>query len=323
MTAASDAEQLPPRRLLLVGRRAERLSHLSAAFGARGYRVATAAPGPDLWQAISSHDPQMVAIEMGGPGARGLDDLTSIKQLIPEDHFVPVIALFEEKTASAIIRTFQMGADDFLIEPFDVFELALRLEVLWRIKVLQDEILAANRRLHALAISDDLTGLCNQREFKRRLKLELDRIERFNIPVSLIFFDCDRFKQVNDTCGHAMGSHVLREVARIMVANLREVDVLCRYGGDEFVLALPGCPLDDAERVAERLRSLVAMTGFRLGADEVYITLSMGVAHADGGEPLTPERLLARADAALYVAKAQGRDQVRRYHPKMKVAKPS
>lgn len=305
-----------PRRLLLVGRNPEPLAHLSAALESRGYMVATASPGPQVWQAITQLNPQMVAIDVHEDDlVDPLADLTYIKELIPGELFVPVVALFQKKIPAHLIRGFQQGADDFLIQPFELFELVLRLEVLWRLKSLQDEILHANRRLHALAVTDDLTGLCNQREFKRRLTVELDRIKRFKIPVSVIFFDCDHFKQVNDTCGHAMGSHVLKEVGRILVASLRQVDILCRFGGDEFVIALPGCPEGEAMEVAERLRAVVGMTAFHLAGDEVFITLSIGVAGASVESPCDLDTLLKRADLALYAAKHRGRNQVRRYAP--------
>ncbi|MFN3197938.1 MAG: GGDEF domain-containing protein [Bradymonadia bacterium] len=319
MSAPSGDDQgLPQRRLLLVGRDLEVLGHLSAALGARNYSVATATPGPSLWRAITRSEPQLVAIDVASEDmVDPLDDLTRIKQMIPEDRFVPVVALFPEKIAGHIIKAFQQGADDFLIRPFELFELALRLEVMWRMKRLQDEVLAANRRLHALSVSDDLTGLCNQREFKRRLSVELERIERFDIPVSVIFFDCDHFKKVNDSCGHAMGSYVIKEVARILVANLREIDILCRYGGDEFVIALPGSTESEAAEVAERLRGLVAMTAFRMGQNEVYITLSMGVAGGAKGACRDLETILKRADLALYASKAGGRDRVTVYRPEL------
>ena len=117
-------------------------------------------------------------------------------------------------------------------------------------------------------------------------------------------------KRVNDTVGHAVGSHVLKEIARLLTANLRDTDVLCRYGGDEFILCLPGCGLERGLEAAERIRLLVKMSVFRLGSAEVSLTLSMGVEVSTRAAPLELDVLLARADAALYRAKALGRDRV-------------
>jgi diguanylate cyclase (GGDEF)-like protein len=197
------------------------------------------------------------------------------------------------------------------VRPFELFELILRLEVLWRMKTLQDQLLATNKRLHALSITDDLTGLCNQGEFKRRMTIELKRVPRFHVPVAVIFFDVDHFKRVNDSHGHAVGSHVLKEIARILVANLRDTDIICRYGGDEFVIGLPGCDLTRGVETAERVRELVKMSLFRLGPAEVQVTLSIGVEACTTEQLFELDTLLQRADSALYVAKEQGRDRVR------------
>ncbi|MFZ4736321.1 MAG: GGDEF domain-containing protein [Bradymonadia bacterium] len=298
------------RRLLLVGRDPMELAFLKTSLEPRGYTVAVAQPGEGVWGALEVLRPQIVGIDVHRGLNDPLEDLVRIKDMLPADLFVPVFALYPDKVPADIIRGFQRGADDFVVRPFELFELILRLEVLWRMKMLQDQILATNKRLHALSITDDLTGLCNQGEFKRRMALELRRVSRFSLPVAVIFFDCDRFKLVNDTFGHAVGSHVLKEIARILVANLRDTDVLCRYGGDEFVIGLPGCDLARGIETAERLRNLVKMSTFRLGAAEVRCTLSMGVEASTPETPWDLDTILKRSDKALYLAKAQGRDRV-------------
>lgn len=302
--------QREERRLLIVGRDAAELAFLKSSLEPRGYTVVGTAPGEGVWRALEQISPQLVAIDLQCGLEDPLEDLVRIKEMMPSDVFVPVVALYPEKIPADIIRGFQHGADDFLIRPFELFELILRLEVLWRMKALQGQILATNRHLQGLAVTDDLTGLCNQGEFKRRLAQELRRVGRFGVPVTVIFFDCDHFKRVNDTVGHAVGSHVLKEIARLLTANLRDTDVLCRYGGDEFILCLPGCGLERGLEAAERIRLLVKMSVFRLGSAEVSLTLSMGVEVSTRAAPLELDVLLARADAALYRAKALGRDRV-------------
>lgn len=303
------------RRLLLVGRDPAENGFLKDALEARGYAVYATLGGEDVWRAIETFKPQMVAIDVQPGLVDPLEDLARIKQLLSEGAFVPVLAIFPEKQPGSIVRAFQGGADDFLVRPFEHFEVVLRLEVLWRMRQLQDELVASNQRLRALSVTDDLTGLCNQTEFKRRMELELRRVNRFGIPVACIFFDCDRFKQVNDNHGHAVGTHVIKEVARILVANLRETDVLCRYGGDEYVIGLPGCDLKGGVETAERIRRLVGMSTFRLGEAEVSVTLSMGVSACHVGETPDLDRLLRQADEALYRAKRGGRDRVCAWSP--------
>ena len=300
------------RRLLVVARAPDQLDFLKHALEARGYAVVGTPPGEGVWAALEQSPPEVIIVNVDdrADGADPLQDLTRIKEMLPAQRFVPVLLLHPRLEAATVARGFQSGADDFLVRPFELFELALRLEVLWRMKGLHEAVLAANERLHALAITDDLTGLLNQREFKRRLGHELLRVQRFKIPVACIFFDCDHFKAVNDTHGHAMGSYVLREVARMLVANLRETDLLCRYGGDEFVLALPGSDAVAGFETADRFRQILAITPFIMGDFEAHITVSMGVSASTHEAPLGLDALLQRADKALYAAKAAGRDQV-------------
>jgi diguanylate cyclase (GGDEF)-like protein len=162
-------------------------------------------------------------------------------------------------------------------------------------------LLGENERL---ATRDALTGLANRRLFDESLQREVARAQRLAAPVSLLVFDVDHFKQVNDTYGHQTGDAVLREVADALVANTKNYDVAARYGGDEFVVLLPGCSRDDAVGVAERVRK-----GIARAVDGAPVTISAGVATVpdnahDAG------RLIAAADAALYEAKRMGRDRV-------------
>ena len=162
-------------------------------------------------------------------------------------------------------------------------------------------LLGENERL---ATRDSLTGLANRRLFDESLQREVARAQRLSTPVSLLVLDVDHFKQVNDTYGHQTGDSVLREVADALVANTKNYDVAARYGGDEFVVLLPGCRRDDAMRVAERVRK-----GISRAVDEAPVTISAGVATVPDNAS-DAERLMAAADAALYEAKRTGRDRV-------------
>jgi diguanylate cyclase (GGDEF)-like protein len=162
-------------------------------------------------------------------------------------------------------------------------------------------LLGENERL---ATRDSLTGLANRRLFDESLQREVARAQRLATPVSLLVFDVDHFKQVNDTYGHQTGDAVLCEVAEALVANTKNYDVAARYGGDEFVVLLPGCHRDDAMRVAERVRH-----GIARAVGEAPVTISAGVATVPDNAS-DAERLMAAADAALYEAKRTGRDRV-------------
>src|SRR3989440_5913037 len=166
-------------------------------------------------------------------------------------------------------------------------------------------------KVQELTVLDDHTGLFNSRHMKRQLESEVVRATRFGHPVSLIFFDLDHFKQVNDTHGHQAGSRVLAEIGRLLLGTLRSTDVPVRYGGDEFVILLPETSKDQAMECAKRLRGEISRWKFL--ADETYgplqITASLGVASFPDDARL-PEDLLRRADDAMYRVKAERRDGV-------------
>lgn len=179
----------------------------------------------------------------------------------------------------------------------------------------QAAIAVENSRLYAqverLATTDELTGLHNRRHFFELAKREFHRARRQGQPVSAIMLDIDRFKDVNDTHGHTVGDDVLRTVARRLKQNVREIDILGRYGGEEFVVLLPDTGRDTARQVAHRLRATVDDQPIATArAGEIRVTLSAGVAEATE-EISDPMALVDQADAALYAAKAAGRNCVR------------
>jgi diguanylate cyclase (GGDEF)-like protein len=167
------------------------------------------------------------------------------------------------------------------------------------------------QKVQELTVQDDHTGLFNSRHLRRTLEQEIVRATRFGHPVSLVFFDLDRFKQVNDTHGHQAGSRVLAEVGKLLLGTLRSTDVPVRYGGDEFVLLLPETSKDQAVDAASRIRTEIAGTQFLQNEPygPIRITASLGVATFPD-DAQSPEALIARADAAMYLVKQGRRDGV-------------
>ncbi|OGP52975.1 MAG: hypothetical protein A2Y65_05375 [Deltaproteobacteria bacterium RBG_13_52_11] len=160
-----------------------------------------------------------------------------------------------------------------------------------------------------LAITDPLTGLYNQRHFPKVAETEVQRTCRYGHPLSAIMLDIDHFKRVNDTYGHTVGDHLLQGVAESLRQELRGVDVIGRYGGDEFAIMLPESDLAVAKKVAGRLREAIALRKLNTAKGPVAVTASLGVTSVDCENP-TLEDLLSRADKALYVAKRRGRNRV-------------
>lgn len=179
-----------------------------------------------------------------------------------------------------------------------------------RIEQQQRELEHSNRRLAELAASDELTGLVNRRQFQLLLGNELERMRREGYRSSLLILDIDDFKPVNDVHGHPAGDELLRQVADRLRSRLRASDIVARWGGEEFLVLLPGADVHQARRVAEEQRTRLAADAFDLGTAEVSITVSIGVAalDVDADEPL--EEAYRRVDAALYRAKELGKDRV-------------
>lgn len=164
-------------------------------------------------------------------------------------------------------------------------------------------------QMHELASTDELTGVANRREFFRRGTLEIERDDRTHRGLAMIMFDIDRFKAINDACGHAAGDEVLAEIARRCESVIRGVDLLARTGGEEFAVLLPEADTEVARSVAERLRVAVADEPFPVRGDDRRITLTLGVAvRTDADADVAT--LLGRADRALYEGKQAGRDRV-------------
>jgi len=180
-------------------------------------------------------------------------------------------------------------------------------------RLLQRRLAEADARVRDLASTDEVTGLRNRRHVLERLREEVARSHRYGRPLSCILFDVDHFKRVNDTLGHAAGDVVLQAVSQAVLEECRSMDVVARYGGDEFLILLPETDGAAAAALADRLRRSVATLAVMHGGRALGVTASFGVAALDGRgdeSPDEPDELLRRADQALYAAKRQGRDAV-------------
>lgn len=168
------------------------------------------------------------------------------------------------------------------------------------------------QRLKTLVDTDYLTGVLSRRELMRRLKQEVDRVQRFGTPLAVLMIDIDHFKRVNDQYGHAKGDQVLVDIAQALKLELRKVDSIGRYGGEEFTVILPNTHPADAQGLAERLLDKVRSLRIRIEADQsIRVTVSIGLANTgDMAQPVQAESLLAASDLALYSAKSSGRDRL-------------
>jgi diguanylate cyclase (GGDEF)-like protein len=173
---------------------------------------------------------------------------------------------------------------------------------------LQSAIL--HRKIRDLAALDDLTMILNRRFGLRRLREEFSRSVRHGVPLSVLMVDVDHFKKFNDSYGHDAGDGILKMVARIIESDIRSGDVVCRYGGEEFMLVAPGTGLNDAARLGERVRRTIEATQVPWGEQQFQVTVSIGVATWPMAGVSVCEELISAADQALYNAKESGRNQV-------------
>ncbi|CCD98589.1 GGDEF domain-containing protein [Bradyrhizobium sp. STM 3809] len=205
-----------------------------------------------------------------------------------------------ERLATLLVFLLTLAGCMFL----GIFSSALRETLYQRGQKLKE----AYRRIEELAELDELTGALNRRSIMHVLDKEMARCRQIGKPCSIVLLDLDLFKRINDTHGHPTGDEVLRTFAITMFANIRSSDHFGRYGGEEFLLVLPGAPADPALRLAERLRQIIADLDWSAFSAGLQVTFSAGVATLRGDE--TADSLLARADHALYAAKANGRNRI-------------
>ncbi len=226
---------------------------------------------------------------------------------------VPVLAVFgHPPPETEVVKILEAGAQDYVTKPFSAALLCAKVRALADRSRQQRELRNKLRSALENAAHDALTGMFNRRYFERRLREESAHARRHRRPFSVVMVDIDHFKLVNDTYGHEDGDRVLLHVAETLRSGLREDDVACRYGGEEFVLLLRNTDGPAARVVANRLRQSLAGKGIPLGPkDEArHVTFSAGVASADERNGFDVADVVARADAALYRAKRAGRNRV-------------
>ena len=245
--------------------------------------------------------------------ARSFDGLRFAAQLRSDEatRHLPILAIVDFDERPRLVKALEIGVNDILAKPIDPQELAARARTQIRRKRYTDYLRDNLDHSLELAVTDQLTGLHNRRYMNGQLEALVKRAAHGGDAVACLLIDIDHFKKINDGYGHDVGDEVLREFAVRLASNVRAIDLPCRYGGEEFVVVMPDTTIEDAERIAERIRLHVAGSPFRVmgGSELLTVTISIGVA-ATLGETDRPEVLLKRADEAVYEAKASGRNKV-------------
>jgi len=279
-----------------------------------GFDVQIAYDGAAAWELLQAPDaPKLALLDWVLPKIEGIELCRRIRQVRAHADYTYIVLLTGKDGKDDLVAGMRAGADDYLIKPFHPPELEARLLGGQRILDLQQELVSARELLRVAATYDFLTGLLNRREIVACLDRELVRGKRETSPVGIILADIDHFKNVNDSLGHSGGDAVLKEVAGRLKSDLRVYDGAGRYGGEEFLLILPGCDLATTVRRAEEIRSGVSDTEVVSPKGIVRVTVSMGITWARGDRNANVEALLNEADVALYRAKGNGRNRVEAY----------
>jgi diguanylate cyclase (GGDEF)-like protein len=282
-----------------------------------GHELAYAENGAESLQYIADHDVDLILMDVEMPFLSGFEATKAIRELKKADWF-PIIFLTMHDDDKSFVNGILAGGDAYLPKPLNPTRLRLTVIAMERIYVMRQklqttqlELQAANLELERLSLRDQLTGLGNRRHFDSNLAMQFALSRRNKSPLSLIICDIDFFKNYNDSLGHPQGDVCLIEVAKVMRAQLeRNSDLVCRYGGEEFVAILPDTPLQDARALAEAIRRQVFETNIAVEEAEARrVSLSLGVA-TYVGQYKTEREMLEAADAALYKAKHNGRNRV-------------
>ena len=260
-----------------------------------GFEIEIANNGKDALKKLANNIPDLIISDIMMPG---IDGISFRNQLLlnPEHRIIPFIFLTASGSIEEKIAGYKLFVDDYVVKPYDFPELYARIEA----------ILKRHEYYNDLIKFDSLTHLYNRKTFFADLDKELKRSLRYNEQLSFAIVDLDHFKQCNDQHGHTFGDYVLIKVSDILRSRLRETDFAGRYGGEEFMVAMPTTDKKNAFQVVERLRN--SMTELKFDKPGFNITLSAGISTfpEDG---VTIDEILKIADEALYVAKDSGRNK--------------
>lgn len=284
--------------------------HLAALLRSNGYTVEAFDDGQAVIERIGKGGVDLVLLDVLMPRLTGLEACRIIKSM-SQDTFLPVVLLTVRTDTQSRVDGLRIGADDYVGKPFDERELLARVEAMLRIKKLHDHVVKARAKLEQLSVHDELTGLYNYRYLHTRLGEEFKRAERYHDPLACVVIDVDRLQGLNESGGRALGDNVVRGVADVVRRSVREVDVVARFGGDEFLLVLPSTHFAGSVTVAERIwREVSERPFFGEQTGPVRVTLSIGVALYPSRDVRSKDALLRAADSALHQAKRDGGNRI-------------
>jgi two-component system cell cycle response regulator len=276
-----------------------------------GHRIRRATDAAEALELGREPGLDLIMVSLSLAGEDGLR-LCSQFRTQDETRHIPILLILDEADLTQLAKGLDLGVTDYLIRPIDQNELLARTRTQVRRRRYHDKLHQMLDNSVSLAYTDALTGIYNRRYMDAHLNRKIMEIANTQKPVSVMMFDIDHFKRVNDTYGHASGDEVLKAVAQRVSDGIRDFDLLARYGGEEFVVIMPSTRADLSLMVAERLCRKIAAEPFEASGSEAPLAITASIGVATTSDPTeTAEALLGRADTALYQAKNGGRNQVR------------
>ncbi|MBC8481983.1 MAG: diguanylate cyclase [Planctomycetes bacterium] len=242
----------------------------------------------------------LVLLDLRLPDSVGLETVDSVHHACPD---MPIVVLTGSDDGKLGVETVKRGAIDYISKSFEQSVFETRVGIALHIVKLQE-------KLQLLANIDELTGLANYRHFFDILEHEISRAKVTGDALAIIMFDIDHFKSVNDSYGHLGGDGILKQMGQILQENIYPLDVTARYGGDEFIVLMPGTSSTEALQAAERLRGIIDRFEWKVSDQRISITASAGLANIDSNNLIDSHDLVEKADMALYAAKRRGRNCV-------------
>ncbi len=276
-----------------------------------GYEVIHAENGRIAAEILSKSDgPRLALVDWMMPELDGPGLCREVRDLNRDGCYTYIVLLTSKQSSEDIVAGLEAGADDYLTKPCQPAELRARLRTGCRILSLEEKLIQARDEMHYKATHDALTAIWNRGTILSLMKTELERSNRERQSTSFLLCDIDHFKQVNDRHGHLVGDIVLQEIAQRLIAAVRSYDFVGRYGGEEFLIILSHCDESTLVARSERIRAAIASQPIIAGSKELPVSMSVGAITCRNWNPSIPiERILARADTALYRAKAEGRNR--------------
>lgn len=279
---------------------------LAETLRAHGFTVEAVADGQAAVERVARGGVDLVLLDVLMPRLSGLEACRLLKGMT-QDTFLPVLLVTVKTDTASRVEGLKIGADDYVSKPFDERELTARVEAMLRIKRLHDHVVEARAKLEQLSVHDTLTSLYNYRYLHTRLTEEFKRAERYHDPLACMVIDIDRLQSHNEAQGRTLGDAILKFVADAIRRSVREVDVVARFGGDEFLVVLPSTHFAGSVTVAERIFRDVVERPFTMDSGRsARVSLSMGVALYPSRDVRTKDALLRAADSALSTAKREG-----------------